>query len=103
MKCAVVRRVARNEFDIYFYTDGPDGRWAQSLGGRTARQWEQVQQGCEMPVALHLSPEELEALVEAASVELPVDVGMRAVLADTREVRDRLLGLVEHTVTRDWR
>lgn len=99
MKAIVVRDPVRDRHNVYLYVDGPRGRIAITLADGLFR-YEDVPEGGEMPVAISLPSDGLQAIVDAATKVLPVDVGMAAALDDTRAVRDRLLTLVEHAMTR---
>lgn len=98
MKARVEHRWDRDTVQVWLYDRQPD----QSIRvyrilGEDAWQHEDVANGVTLPApSFELRSEMLAALVEAAGDVLPPSGEMAEHLKDSREVRDRLLCMVEH-------
>lgn len=96
MRVEVVRRLERQGVEIFLFDQLPTGSiLAYTLGERGAWERHDVAPGAEMPVFLFLPQQAFEALMGAGVDFLPPSAATDAALKDAREVRDRLLGLVE--------
>lgn len=95
MNCHIERDPIKQQVLIYLWVDF-DGKKRVYQLHEHGMQWTDVEYGMEMPISFRMGINEFEALAVAA-MELPVG-GPQTVeaLHDARQVRDRLLTLVEN-------
>lgn len=97
MKALIQHDVVRDRHLVYFYDrdDVTGVRWVH-YDGRVI----ECVPGAEMPVALTLTNDQMEALVAAVTPRPgpSFDSVAFSAMDDARAVRDRLLALIEHTV-----
>lgn len=98
IRARVAHAVSRDEVDVFLWVDGPDGsRIPMSIeDGRLVLDLHRAcVPGSELPVTLRLSDGDYGVLLEALRSQGPLGSVEADALRDTREVRDRLLALVE--------
>jgi hypothetical protein len=99
MKVHIERRWELNAVDIYLVEASADmtGRIMQIVGP-DAWQWQDVAPGEKPAPSFSLPLQAFELIVAGAGDFLPPSAATDAALKDTREVRDRLLALIERVV-----
>lgn len=96
MKAEAIYRPERQGFDLILFQQSPTGAvMAYTLGENGFWESHEIAAGSAMPVFLHLPREAFKALMAAGADHLPPSAATDAALKDAREVRDRLLSLVE--------
>lgn len=81
---------------VYQHLGGNRARWLQIVG-HDQYEWVDTEDGSQIKPSLSLPTGVLKAIVDAASETLPPSNQMAEHLKDAREVRDRLLALVERS------
>ena len=93
MIAEVVRRPERQAVDIYLLDPMRSGCYQIAPSG--VIEWQEVAQGAEMIPFLRLPIEAFAQIMAAGADILPPSAATVEALRDTREVRDRLLTMVE--------
>lgn len=95
MNAEAIYRPERQGFDLLLYEQSVTGAITAYTLDEGRFEPHDVAQGASMPVFLHLPRDVFKAMVGAGVDYLPPSAATDAALKDTREVRDRLLGMVE--------